>query len=225
MMNSVISKMAENILAAIPMFMLVFLLTNDKSTADDGHMKVCTEDIMERGPVDGGQCGHQLANLVDNICYPHGVYYAAGDLFMMKRLSKNGGISALSYNPFMPSNKANSYLKEKRMAQTGVSGIVCECCYHKCSHQEFHQYCNLPAKRGYGNDAMDSTLARVSRIRNLPSIKGNGHHGVTNDKAGRIPKSYRAKDDRLLARRIFRLLRGDIEERKQFSRQVIKSIE
>ncbi|XP_064628879.1 con-Ins Im2-like [Lineus longissimus] len=110
----------------------------------NGWAKTCTEDDVERGPV--GVCGPHLSSMLGTICV-NGYY--AGDAFIKKRSADTSEAEETEERivPFISTDRAKTYLKSKRWGGEGWSGIVCECCYNRCTYTELQQYCNQPSSK------------------------------------------------------------------------------
>ncbi|KAL3881619.1 hypothetical protein ACJMK2_028035 [Sinanodonta woodiana] len=104
-----------------------------------GLERTCTPLIKQKGPHPQGACGSQLTGLVHTICE---MFYGFKKRSYDMDTTAAQGMRQLATLPekrFIDKRSALDFLAKR--TEYEEKGIVCECCYYRCSFMELAQYC------------------------------------------------------------------------------------
>ncbi|XP_053398358.1 molluscan insulin-related peptide 3-like [Mercenaria mercenaria] len=100
--------------------------------------RVCTPFTKSFGPHPHGLCGSRIDETLDLLCVGGYNEYPSYGGFRRKREISERHLEDLS-GILIRRQEANSYLVKR--SSFYERGIVCECCYHRCSVFELFSYC------------------------------------------------------------------------------------
>ncbi|KAL3881616.1 hypothetical protein ACJMK2_028032 [Sinanodonta woodiana] len=104
-----------------------------------GLERTCTPLIKQKGPHPQGACGSQLTNLVHTICEMFSGFKKRSYDADTTAVQGLGPPVFLPEQRFIDKKSALDFLAKRTAYEE--KGIVCECCYHRCSLMELAQYC------------------------------------------------------------------------------------
>ncbi|KAK3585527.1 hypothetical protein CHS0354_022935 [Potamilus streckersoni] len=101
--------------------------------------RTCTPLVKEKGPHPEGTCGMRLTNLVHTICEMFSGFKKRSYDSDTTAIQGIGPPFTLPGERSMDKKSALDFLSKRTPYEE--KGIVCECCYHRCSFTELAQYC------------------------------------------------------------------------------------
>ncbi|XP_064594636.1 molluscan insulin-related peptide 3-like [Liolophura sinensis] len=104
-----------------------------------GYGKTCSPERRREGPAARGMCGTHLSDALSVVC---------GGIFSVAKRSEQPSARTLK-DIIANKQDALDYLG-KRSSGLERTGVVCECCYHKCNIMEMLEYCGSSRKRSLG---------------------------------------------------------------------------